>query len=214
MYPWIRECTNYLMKLNKGQSLGELEDILSGPTILIPNEKKKGHRLLQPLMVMNEAHYLRKGLVKLYSIDPVSGDENIFYIWEADSIIVLYKSFRMRLRSKDLYIELMTDCELVSISNFNMDDIYTEHLIAHELTQTILTMKSERRMMQIEILLMTDKKFRYCVMKEKFPGLFDETGRCLLTTREICGFIGLTDSTLSDAKRLCKDNKDNAIDLY
>jgi len=197
---WKQSCVGYLKQLY-GKPIAELEAALMTPGILQPRERLKGYLLLEPGMSVSEAYYLRKGLVKLYSIDAGSGEEKILYIWEADSIIVLHRAFVEKLPNEEFYIEVIEDSELVSVSNFCMDDIYGEHTVAHELTQKILNLKTERRLLQTDILLMVDKKLRYKVFKEKFPGL---KGR--LSNVEICGFIGITESTLKEARKLYPDD--------
>jgi CRP-like cAMP-binding protein len=205
---WKQSVVDYLRSLlPESISMGELALVLM--STLKPHFKRKGYLLLQPDMLMTEAHYLRKGLIKLYCIDAATGEERIGYIWEAGSIVVLLKAFRERLPNEVYYIELMEDSELVSISNFCMDDIYGEHTVAHELTQRILGLKWERKLLQTEILLMVDKKMRYCVFKQKFPEFFED-GKSRLSNKEIYGFIGITKSTLTDARLLCPDKTKNA----
>lgn len=190
-----KSCINYFEGLH-GKAIPQLQGIMV-PGILTTRKRPKGHFLLEPGMQVAEAYYLRNGLVKLYSIDPVSGEEKILYIWEAESIIVLYKAFIENLPNEEFYIEVMEDSELVSVNNSLMDDIYEKYTLAHELTWKILNLKTERRLLQTNILLMVDKKLRYKVFKEKFPEL---KGR--LSNSEICGFIGLTESTLKEARKL------------
>jgi hypothetical protein len=180
-----------------------LEQALMAPGALSPRPMRKGSLLLQPHMMANEAFFLL-GFAKLYSIDPDKGEELIFFIWEPGTIVVMFKEFKEKLPMGDYYIELMTDAELVSITNFCMEGIYEQHSVAYELTEKILTMKTERSMKQVELLLMTDKKRRYCVFKDKFPGLFVD-GKCRLSNAEICGFLGITESTLKEARKLCPD---------
>ena len=201
---WKLSCVAYLRQLY-GKPIAELEAALMASGVLTPRKRLKGYLLLEPGMLVSEAYYLRAGLVKLYSVDARSGEEKILYFWEADSIIVLHRAFIEKLPNEEFYIEVMEDSELVSVSNFCMDDIYGEHTVAHELTQKILNLKTERRLLQTEILLMVDKKLRYCVFKQKFPEL---KGR--LSNGEICGFIGITESTLTEARKLYPDEPDTA----
>lgn len=200
---WKQEVINYLRSL-----LPESTDIDMLALVLLntlkPHFKSKGHLLLEPDMLMTEAHYLRKGLIKLYSIDKKTDEKKIRYIWEAGSIVVLLEAFRERLLNEVLYIELIEDCELVSISNFCMDDIYDEHTVAYQLTEKIRAAEMLRKDMQTEILQMVDKKMRYCVFKHKFPEFYVD-GVWRLSNEEICSFIGITKSTLIEARKLCPD---------
>ncbi|WP_316812613.1 Crp/Fnr family transcriptional regulator [Pedobacter heparinus] len=200
---WKQEVVNYLASLlPDSNSMGALAQVLM--STLKPHFKLKGYFLLQPDMLMTEAHYLRKGLIKLYSIDAQSGEEKIRFIWAAGSIVVLLEAFRERLVNEVLYIELMEDCELVSISNFCMDDIYEEHTVAYRLTEKIRAAEIMRKDSQTEILQMVDKKMRYCVCKQKFPE-FLVNGVWRLSNKEICSFIGTKESTLLDARKICPD---------
>jgi CRP-like cAMP-binding protein len=205
---WKQSVVDYLRSLlPESISMGELALVLMNT--LKPHFKQEGYFLLQPDMLMTEAHYLRKGLIKLYSLDAQTGEEKIRFIWEAGSIVVLLEAFRERLLNEVLYIELIEDCELVSISNFCMDDIYEEHTVAYMLTEKIRAAETARKDLQTEILQMVDKKMRYCVFKQKFPEFFED-GKSRLSNKEIYGFIGITKSTLTDARLLCPDKTKNA----
>ena len=201
---WKQCVINYLRSLLTEPALmDELAIVLMGT--LKPHFKRKGHMLLEPKMHMTEAHYLKKGMIKLYSVDAKTDEEKIRFVWTSGSIVVLLEAFRERLLNEVLYIELMEDCELVSISNFCMDDIYEEHTVAYKLTEKIRAAEMARKDLQTEILQMVDKKMRYCVCKQKFPELFID-GKCRLSNEEVCGFIGITKTTLVDARKwLCPD---------
>ena len=200
---WKQEVINYLSSLLSGpDTLGALAQVLMDT--LKPHFKYKGDFLLQPEMLMTQAYYLRKGLIKLYSIDPLTDEEKIRFIWKPGSIVVLLEAFRERLRNEVLFIKLIEDCELVSISNFCMDDIYKEHTVAYKLTEKIRAAEMARKDMQTELLQMVDKKMRYCVLKEKFPE-FHVNGVWRLSNKEICSFTGITKSTLTEARLLCPD---------
>jgi CRP-like cAMP-binding protein len=190
---WKESVVDYLQRL-LGQPLGPLEVVLMQSGVLQPSPRAKGSFLLIPKMKAIEAHYLRKGLAKLYTIAE-SGKQKIFYIWKADEIIVLLKSFRERLPNEKYYIELMEDSELVSITNFCMDGIYAEHISAHALTQTIVNLKTERRIDQLDILL-ADKIERYAMFVERFPDFYWR-----MSNEEICSFIGINETTLKKSRR-------------
>jgi hypothetical protein len=190
----LKVCTvAYLRGLHP--QLNELEHALMAPNALMPKAKLSGAFLLEPDMVMNEAHYLESGLAILYTIHAKTGLMKIFYIWEEHSIIVLFEEFIDKLPVGDYYIQLIEDSELVSISNFCMDDIYEEHTVAYLLTQKILSLKTRRRMLQTDILLMDAKVDRPAAFEKMFPNL-----RNRLTREQICAFIGVKPSTLDNGK--------------
>lgn len=191
---WKQSCVGYLEELEE-KPLPELSRALMLPGALTPRFRAKRHILLEPEAMVNEAHYLRNGLAKLYSIDPKTGDEKIFHIWEPNSIIVLYQEFRQNLPNADYYIELVADSELVTITNFCMEGIYDAFPVAHSLTQKIITIKKKRMLMQMDILLTSSKSDRLALFYEKFPGL-----RAKLSNDEICAFIGISPATLSSSK--------------
>ncbi|MBB5436346.1 hypothetical protein HDC92_000010 [Pedobacter sp. AK017] len=206
MTAWKQEVVDYLRSLlDNPLLLGKLSVVLMNS--LRPHFKRKGYMLLQPDMLMTEAHYLRKGLIKLYSIDAQTGEKKIRFIWNAGSIVVLLEAFRERLVNEVLYIELIEDCELVSISNFCMDDIYEGHTVAYKLTEKIRAAEMARKDLQTEILQMVDKKQRYCVFKEKFPEFFVD-GEWRLSNEEICSFIGISPTCLKTARKICSDEED------
>lgn len=191
---------DYLKSLH--HPMNELEYALLAPGALTPRYRAAGTILLEPDTLVSEAYYLETGLAILYTIEEKTGALKILYIWEEGSIIVLYEEFKEKLPSGDYYIKLIEDSELVSITNFCMDDIYRQHTVAYLITQKILNLKTKRCRLQLNILLMVDKKRRYCVFKEKFPGLFPE-GSCRLSNVEVCAFTGITESTLTEARKIC-----------
>ena len=199
---WKQCVIDYLTKLY-GKPIPGLAEALMEPGVLEPMFKYKGEFLLKPGEKVMHAWYLKKGMAKLFTYDE-HGEAKIFYIWNADSIIVLYKAFRERLPSQDCYIQLMEDSELVSITSMSMDDIYAEHTAAHELTTKILYMKTEQRDLLTGILKMTDKLRRYCVLKQKFSWLF-VNGKCRLSNEEICSLIDISITCLKRAKKICPD---------
>jgi hypothetical protein len=190
---WKQSTVGYLKGLY-GAPLNELEFALMSPGYLRPQFKRKGSFLLEPGMLVDEAWYLRKGLAILYGFDRKTESMNIYYIWEADSIIVLYKEFIEQLPNEAFYIELVEDCELVGVSNPTMSGIYKEHTVAHVLTQRILSKQIERRTTQCEILMMP-KLERREAFEERFPNL-----RGRLSIEQICAFIGIKPSTYGYAK--------------
>jgi len=190
---WKQCVIDYLQGL-LGRPLGPLETALLLPGVLKPSYKDKGSFLLIPYMNATEAHYLKKGSAKLYVIAE-NGKQKIFYIWKENEIIVLHKSFRERLPNDRYYIEMMEDSEVVSITNFCMDSIYAEHITAHDLTQKIVNLKTERRIDQLDMLL-TEKSDRYTIFVERFPDFY-----LRMSNEEICGFIGINETTLKESRR-------------
>ncbi len=162
---------------------------------LNPRAKPKGYFLLEPADLVFEAHYLATGFAKFYSIDEKTGQEKIFFVWEAGTIIVMYEEFRANLPIGDYYIELMREAEQVSITNFCMEGIYAQHTEAYELTQKILTKKKKRMLLQMDILLTPDKTERYKMFVRYFPEL-----AAVMSRKEICAFTGIGLSTLGDSK--------------
>ncbi|WP_276090866.1 Crp/Fnr family transcriptional regulator [Pedobacter sp. JY14-1] len=170
---------------------------------LKPSIKYKGDFLLSPGIVVNQAYFLRKGLVKLYQIDPKTGRQIILFIWPAKKIVVLFDEFVQNTNSSDLYMQLCTDCELVAISNVFMDGLYEKHIAAHKLTQKILGDKMQVWRQHTALLKSVDKKFRYCEMKQVFPWLFDAEGKCLLSNEGVCDFLGISETCLKLSKGSC-----------
>ena len=181
-----------------------LDQALMQTGVLRPMQMCKGELLLKPGDKASKAYYLISGMAKLYYYD-YRGEPIIAYIWEAGSILVMFKKFRERLPNERYYIELMEDADLVGVTNLDMDGIYQTHATAYELTEKILCLKTDRRNLHTEILQMTDKKRRYHVFKQCFPGLYSE-GKWRLSNKEICSFIGLTENTLADARKLYPDS--------
>ena len=133
-YLWKKETVDYLKGMEEVPEQMEA-DLMR---MLRPHYKAAGHLLLEPLIHHNDAVYLRKGLVKLYLLDADSGKQQIMHIWVPGEIIVLYKMFRRRLLNIKFYIEVISDAQLVSISNDGMDVIYKAYPAAEKLTLNIL----------------------------------------------------------------------------
>jgi|GEM_PF-1295731 len=201
---WKQCVIDYLTKLY-GKPIPGLAEALMEPGVLEPMYAYKGEFLLKPGQKAMKAYYLKKGRAKLYYYNE-SAEQIICYIWEADSIIVMYKKFRKKLPNGRYYIEMMEDSELVAVTNLDMDGIYAEHTVAHDLTTTILSMKADRRNKHLEILQMKDKKRRYCRFKELFPGLFANS-EYRLSAEEICSFIDISTTCLKAAKKICADKR-------
>lgn len=180
---------DYLRGLHS--EINELEYALMAPGALTARFRVAGTMLLEPESLVSEAHYLHSGLAILYTIDARSGLMKIFYIWEENSVIVLYEEFKEKLPNGDYFIMLIEDAEMVSISNFCMDNIYDKHTVAYLLTQKIINEQTSRRMMQTDILLMESKAARQEAFEQKFPNL---KGR--LTWDQKCAFLGVKRSTL------------------
>jgi hypothetical protein len=180
---------NYFRGLHS--QINELEYALMAPGALTARFRVAGTILLEPESLVSEAHYLHSGLAILYTIDDKNGLMKIFYIWEEDSIVVLYEEFKEKLPNGDYCIMLIEDAEMVSISNFCMDNIYEQHTVAYLLTQKIINEQTSRRMMHTDILLMESKTARLEVFERKFPNL---KGR--LTWDQKCAFLGVKKSTL------------------
>ena len=191
---WKQCVIDYLERLY-GKPIKELAEALLVPGALTPRYKPKGYILQDQDSLVFEAHYLKSGLAKLYSLDEQSGAEKIFYIWEPDSIIVMYEEFRENLPSGDYFIELISDCELVSITNMCMAGIYEQHSAAHDLTHKITSHQKRRSWQQVDILLTPAKSNRFALFEQRFPGL-----RGRLLNDEICSFIGISAATLTNSK--------------
>nr|WP_068892538.1 hypothetical protein [Pedobacter panaciterrae] len=195
-FEWRQATVDYLKSLIKG--ILDLEAALMQPGTLKPSYGGKKDFLLIPGKPAWEAHFLKTGLAKLFTIDEKTGKETILYLWKEGEIIVLHKQFVERLPNEDLYIQLIEDAELVTITNFRMDDIYDDHGVARDLTIMILNAQIERREEQMKILMMTEKCNRYCAFKKVFDKFWFRLGN-----EDICAFLGINLSTLKESKKNC-----------
>jgi CRP-like cAMP-binding protein len=195
-YEWRQATVDYLKSLIHG--ILELETALMEPGILKPSYGRRNDFLLIPGKPAWEAHFLKTGLAKLFTIDEKTGKEIILYLWKEGEIIVLHKQFVERLPNEDLYIQLIEDAELVTITNFRMDDIYNEHDVASDLTIMILNLQIARREEQMKILMVTEKGNRYCEFKKVFDKIWYRLGN-----EDTCAFLGINLSTLKESKKSC-----------
>jgi len=184
---WKTDTLNYLKGMQQVPEPME-QDLMK---MLRPHPKPKKHMLLDPDMRHNDAIFLRTGLAKLYIINVLTGKPQILYVWIQREIIVLHKIFRNRLENTKYYIQLIEDCELVSISNDCMDIIYAAYPTAERLTTDILDETTERRLKQLEILGTECKADRPAMFEAMFPEF------CFrLSNADRCAFIGVAESTL------------------
>lgn len=182
---WKLAATTYLLSLFDFPN-NELADLLCQPTALTTRHRCKGYQLFLPEGLTFCAHYLQKGLAKLYSIDPVTAVPKIFYFWEAGSVIFMNPEFWKLLPKGDYYIELVEDSELISINN-----IYNERKPSYlELVKGFEIAMKERLFLQMDILLLNTKTERLMLFERHFPNL-----RGRLTQSEIFSFIGVSPST-------------------
>lgn len=199
---WKESCLSYLKTYTQTTSDDPIAGLFSGMQ-LIPKFCLKGYKLLEPNVQAAEAFYLKKGSAKLYNIDGRTGEEKIKYIWTGESIIAIFAELVDNKPNEEFYISLMEDSELVSISHFFKADAYKEHTVAFVITQKLMSFKTHKRMLHIDILQMVDKKMRYVELKKKFSDFFFPSLR--LSNAEICGFIEISETTLKQARRMDPD---------
>jgi len=197
---WKKSTVIYLKGLLDAPFPDGLEQDLMQSDALLPLRHFKGDLLLQPGKYADTAWFLKKGLVKMYYYTK-DGELVMSYIWDAESIVVLFRKFKKGKRNRKYYIEVMENSELVGISSATMQLIYRQHRFAQELTDEILARQSEREELQKEVLQLTDRKERYKRLKELFPEFLTD-GKWRLTNAEICAFIGISAGTLAESRKL------------
>ncbi|WP_276089708.1 Crp/Fnr family transcriptional regulator [Pedobacter sp. JY14-1] len=190
----------YLKGLLDAPFPGALEQDLMQSDALLPVRHFKGDLLLQPGKNVDMAWFLKKGLVKMYYYTR-EGCLVMSYIWNAESIVVLFRKFRKGKRNRKYYMEVMEGSELVGISSATMQLVYAQHPFAQELTDEILARQTQQEELQKEILQITDRKERYKRLKELFPEFLTD-GKWRLTNAEICAFIGISAGTLAESRKL------------
>lgn len=190
-YAWKKETVDLLNKIRPVPPQMAVDLIER----LRPHIKNKGHLLLEPNQSHTEATHIRKGMVKLYVINPRTGKKQTLHIWIENDFVVLYDYFINKVPNMIYYLEVLEDAELISISNISMEYIYNIYPLAFELTTIILSGKSDRKTRLMLILSTQDKKVRLKMLHDLFP---EYRGR--LSVEEQCQFVGICESTFGRAR--------------
>lgn len=171
-----------------------LKVLLESKETLPRIELKKGQFLLMPKMEVEEMHYLASGMVKAYWLN-TDNEEEIFALWYANSMAVLPEEFFGKLKN-EAFIEVVEDCELLAFSKDQVEMMhkgYPEWPVLMECIRGEITQMRNRQLR----LLMQKEGDRYAL----FCKLLPEQMRLRLTDKDICGYIGISRSTLTLAKR-------------
>nr|WP_121272145.1 Crp/Fnr family transcriptional regulator [Pedobacter schmidteae] len=156
---------------------------------------KKGTSLLLPKMEVAEMHYLASGMCKAFWLDE-NNEEQIYQIWVEDSMVNLWEPFFAEERNTLVYLVLMEDSELLTISKAQLDMICLLHTEMLEVLHRERAEQSENRNLQVQI-LMRKEGDRYELFEEQFPWLKQR-----LTEKDLCSFLAIGKTTLFTSRRL------------
>ncbi|MGY4383405.1 hypothetical protein ACVWYN_000424 [Pedobacter sp. UYP24] len=188
---FLKEKTTEFLKYIHDENSEELDRLLAIPTTLSPRMRRKGHLLFQPNGPSFCAYYIYEGLAKLYFIDQVSGLPRILHFWDAGSLICMDINFCTLLSNGDYFIELVEDATLVGVPNLQVGKLPC----FLDITSKTMNLMCMQMLKQMDILLIEPKGDRLTALNSKFPGL-----RNRLSVDEICGFTGMSVSTVARAK--------------
>lgn len=155
---------------------------------------KKGHILLLPGEIADHIYFITKGLLRAYYTDD-EGDEQTFWLMMENDMMASAYSFFTR-RAGELTIEVIEDCELISIDYDTLEDVYKEfiefNVVGRILTQKYYTLSDERAM----ILRMKKIEDRYWYMEDNHPALLKRVAQ-----KDIATYLCTTSPTISRVKK-------------
>lgn len=162
---------------------------------------KKDFILLSPGEIANHIYFISKGLLRAYYTDD-EGKQHTFWLMKELDMMASAFSFFTR-QPGDLTIEVIEDCELVSIDYDTLEEVYKEfiefNVVGRVLTQKYYALSDERAM----ILRMTKMEDRYWYMVDNHPELLNR-----VKNKYIASYLGMRSETLSRAK---KKNRETPI---
>ena len=96
-----------------------LKDLLENGDIFRKQILKKKDTLLMPNMKVNEVHYMVKGLCKALWKNQ-DNEEEIFYLFDDDSFVVLLEEFLEGLLNESVYIVMLEESGLYTLMKVQM----------------------------------------------------------------------------------------------
>jgi len=155
---------------------------------------KKGRILLRPGEIANHIYFISQGLLRAYYTDD-KGKQHTFWLMKELDMMASAFSFFTRLPG-DLTIEVIEDCELVSIDYDTLEDVYKKfiefNVVGRILTQKYYALSDERAM----ILRMSKMEDRYWYMVDNHPELLS-----LVKDKYIASYLGMRSETFSRVKK-------------
>jgi len=155
---------------------------------------KQGDILLVPGEIANHIYFITKGLLRAYYTDD-EGDEQTFWLMMENDMMASAFSFFTR-RPGELTIEVIEDCELISIDYDTLQEVYKEfiefNVVGRVLTEKYYTLSDERAM----ILRMKKIEDRYWYMLDNHPEILSR-----VMQKYMASYLGTTAETLSRVKK-------------
>jgi len=155
---------------------------------------KQGDILLVPGEIANHIYFITKGLLRAYYTDD-EGDEQTFWLMMENDMMASAFSFFTR-RPGELTIEVIEDCELISIDYDTLQEVYKEfiefNVVGRVLTEKYYTLSDERAM----ILRMKKIEDRYWYMLDNHPEILSR-----VMQKYMASYLGTTAETLSRVRK-------------
>lgn len=169
--------------------MDSLLEILSVDTEAVTKTIKKKEILQKQGIVSKNAFYVKKGLIRSYSIDE-KGKEHIFMFGSEGWIIADLESNVFN-RPTELYIDCIEDGEIVSFSleYFNSENLSIEKLRKNSKLLTRRIGSLQRRVIQ---LMSSSAKERYKIFLEIYPHIPKR-----IPQKMIASYLGITPEALS-----------------
>lgn len=171
-----------------------LKNVLKNDNIYKKQSLKRGASMLLPKMDVDEIHYLGSGLCKAFWLDE-HNEEQIFMVWAEDSMVMLSEALFAGHRNNDVYIVILQNSELLSLTKIQLDMICMLHPELLQATHNIRAEQMEMRNQQLRI-MMKKEGDRYGLFCKVFPEL-----RKRLGDKDTRSFLGISRTTLGVAKQ-------------
>ena len=150
--------------------------------------------LLLPKMEADEAYFCYTGSCKFFWRDS-NNEELIFGFGLKDELLVLGETFFAGLKNDGIYIEALETSEFYGMSKQQMLEMQDNYKESIAMINAIQARMRHNWIKQTQLLL-EKEGLRYALFCQLFPELL----KLNLPDKELCGFLGVSRSTLARAK--------------
>lgn len=158
---------------------------------------QKNDYVMEAGFFVNHIYFLKEGIVRI-SFFTKSGDEVTKYFIDENHFAFEAGSFMYRTQATS-YVQAITDCEFVTISRTNFEEISSTILHWDEVFHKMVTKGLTEKVDRISPMLAETASERYERFLEKFPGMVNRIPLAMLAS-----YLGITQSSLSRIRREVK----------
>jgi CRP-like cAMP-binding protein len=192
LYDVLFNVKNLPDELKDGQKREELMRCVD--LHLTKSSHKKNQLLLTPGHVADQIYFLERGAARGYFHDE-DGKEHTLYFWDEKSLVIDSVSFFSD-QPSELYIEVMQDSVLVSLSRKRLNEIMTVFPCLHIVIDLILLNDFKQCRKRIMDFISLNPGGRYVQLVKSIPRV-----DLKFHQQEIASYLGTSRQTVSRSKR-------------